>query len=54
VPSFWDAFSQGAFYTFFRGDAYYDSSLWSMRYELIGSLLAFGLALMLYPVQKAP
>jgi peptidoglycan/LPS O-acetylase OafA/YrhL len=51
LPSLWDALAQGAFYTFFRGDAFYDSSLWTMRYEFIGSFVAFGLALLVYPLR---
>lgn len=46
-PRFWDAVRQGAFMTFFRGDSYYDSSLWTMRYEFVGSFIAFGLALLI-------
>ncbi|MBW0004200.1 MAG: acyltransferase [Hyphomicrobiales bacterium] len=45
-PGFWDALGQGAFLTFFRGKAYYDSNLWTMRPELTGSFIAFGLALL--------
>jgi len=41
--SFTDAFRQGFFYTFFRGDYNLNTSLWTMHYELIGSLLVFGL-----------
>ena len=41
--SFSDAFKQGFFYTFFRGDANLNTSLWTMHYEFIGSLLVFGL-----------
>ena len=41
--SFSDAFRQGFFYTFFRGDYNLNTSLWTMHYELIGSLLVFGL-----------
>jgi peptidoglycan/LPS O-acetylase OafA/YrhL len=46
-PFFWDAFCEGTFLTFFQGDIFYDSSLWTMRYEFIGSFLSFGLALLL-------
>lgn len=46
-PRFWDAVRQGAFMTFFRGDSYYNSSLWTMRYEFVGSFIAFGLALLI-------
>lgn len=45
-PRFWDAIRQGAFLTFVRGDSYYDTSLWTMRYEFAGSFIAFGLALL--------
>jgi peptidoglycan/LPS O-acetylase OafA/YrhL len=46
-PSIWDSVSQGAFLTFFRGDFFYDSSLWTMRYEFIGSFVSFGLAMLI-------
>ncbi len=45
-PGFWDALGQGVFLTFFHGKAYYDSNLWTMRPELTGSFIAFGLALL--------
>jgi peptidoglycan/LPS O-acetylase OafA/YrhL len=45
-PFIWDSVLQGAFLTFFRGDSFYDSSLWTMRYEFIGSFVSFGLALL--------
>lgn len=41
--SFLDAFRQGFFYTFFRGDYNLNTSLWTMNYELIGSFVVFGL-----------
>jgi len=47
TPGFFDALNQGVFATFFRGEAYYDSSLWTMRYEFGGSFIAFGAALAL-------
>ncbi|MEI9915796.1 MAG: acyltransferase [Methylovirgula sp.] len=50
TPHFWDAFSLGAFFTFFRGDIYYDTSLWTMKIELIGSFMAYGLALLIAPL----
>ncbi|URQ74228.1 MAG: acyltransferase [Candidatus Ochrobactrum gambitense] len=37
-----DAVAQGVFLTFWRGDAYFNSSLWTMHFEMIGSLIAFG------------
>lgn len=43
-PSLVDAIRQGALSVFLNGNAYYDSSLWTMQYEFYGSFLAFGLA----------
>lgn len=37
---FVDALLQGSLFTFFRGDFSYDSSLWTMRPEFIGSIFA--------------
>jgi peptidoglycan/LPS O-acetylase OafA/YrhL len=51
-PALWDAIRQGVYATFFRGDSYYDTSLWTMRYEFIGSFVAFGLALLLALLPK--
>ncbi|MFP3648867.1 hypothetical protein, partial [Paraburkholderia sp. SIMBA_054] len=36
-----DAVAQGVFLTFWRGDAYFNSSLWTMHFEMIGSLIVF-------------
>ena len=47
---FFGAFGQGIL-TFFRGDSSYDTSLWTMRYEMTGSYLVFGLALILGQVR---
>ena len=44
VPSWVDAMREGLFSTFYKGEFHYDSSLWTMRPELIGSLLSFGMA----------
>ena len=41
--TFWEAFTQGFFTTFFRGDQFLNSSLWTMHYEFIGSLVVFGM-----------
>jgi peptidoglycan/LPS O-acetylase OafA/YrhL len=49
---FWDALRQGAFLTFFRGDFYYDSSLWTMQPEFIGSFIVFGFAPILFAARK--
>jgi peptidoglycan/LPS O-acetylase OafA/YrhL len=46
-PGLFDAFSQGAWRTYFLGEAYYNTNLWTLRYELLGSYLAWGLALAL-------
>ncbi|MGO9237827.1 acyltransferase family protein [Rhodoblastus sp.] len=51
-PNFWDALSQGVFSTFFQGYSYYDNSLWTMRFEFIGSFIAFGLALLVALIPK--
>jgi peptidoglycan/LPS O-acetylase OafA/YrhL len=50
---FWDALGQGAFLTFFRGDCYYDTSLWTMHPEVIGSFIAFGFAPILFEARKS-
>jgi peptidoglycan/LPS O-acetylase OafA/YrhL len=42
-----DAFFQGSVSTFLWGDANFDSSLWTMRYEFYGSLASFALAYLL-------
>ena len=42
--TFLGALKQGAFMTFFRGDCWYDGALWTMRPEVVGSLIAFGIA----------
>ena len=39
------ALFQGGYGAFFEGETDYDSSLWTMRYEFIGSFIAFGLAM---------
>jgi peptidoglycan/LPS O-acetylase OafA/YrhL len=50
---FLDALLQGAFLTFFRGDFYYDSSIWTMYPEFIGSFIAFGFAPILFAARKS-
>ena len=44
APSWQNALRQGLFTTFYNGENYYDSSLWTMRPEMVGSLLSFGMA----------
>lgn len=46
-PNLGLALAQGSFWTFFRGDAFYDTSLWTMHFEFYGSFAAFGLAALL-------
>jgi len=45
--SVWDAITQGLYFTFFYGDQYYDSSMWTMHFEFIASFVIFGMSLML-------
>ena len=45
--TFTDAFMQGFFFTFFRGDENLNTSLWTMHYEFIGSLIVFAMIPML-------
>ncbi len=52
LVSLWDALKQGLFFVFFRGDSYYDSSLWTMRPEFIGSFIAFGMAPVMLEARK--
>ncbi len=47
VPSAWRALLEGVAGTFFTGSTSYNSSLWTMRTEFTGSLVAFGIALAL-------
>ncbi|OQX04703.1 MAG: hypothetical protein BWK73_35510 [Thiothrix lacustris] len=41
TEGFADAFLQGSLFTFFRGDASLNSSLWTMNIEFIGSIIVF-------------
>jgi len=50
--SFFGALLQGSFSTFFKGEAFYNSSLWTMQPELLGSFIAFGLAPLLFKAKK--
>jgi peptidoglycan/LPS O-acetylase OafA/YrhL len=47
------ALEQGSFLVFFRGDAMFDSSLWTMQPELLGSFIAFGAAPLLLHASKS-
>lgn len=42
-PNFWDALTQGMT-TFFTGEAYYNTNLWTMKAEFFGSMIVFMLA----------
>jgi peptidoglycan/LPS O-acetylase OafA/YrhL len=42
--TFLDALSQGAFLTFLRGDSYFNTNIWTMRIEFLGSLISYGMA----------
>jgi len=42
-----DALAEGLFWTFFNGSANFNSSLWTMHYELFGSFVAYAMALVL-------
>lgn len=52
-PSLIDALKQGIFFTLFRGDESYDSSLWTMVIEFRGSFLAFAFGLALLYLRNA-
>jgi peptidoglycan/LPS O-acetylase OafA/YrhL len=46
-----DAVAQGVFFTFFKeSSAYWNTPLWTMRWEFLGSFAAFGLALLVRPL----
>ncbi|MFT8431610.1 acyltransferase family protein [Acetobacter orientalis] len=49
-----DAFMQGLWDTFFSGNAYYDSSMWTMHYEFIASFMIFGTCLLLVVYRNLP
>lgn len=51
-PSFWPSLAQGAWRTFFDGQSNLDSSLWTMRPEIVGSLAVLGAAPLLYYVRS--
>ena len=54
VYSLRSALEQGGFLTFFRGDFYYDSSIWTMHYEFVASFMIFGLCLFLLVFRTLP
>lgn len=50
-PSFADALLQGSLLTFFRGDSYYNASLWTMWWEFTGSFIVFLFAFLVTKVR---
>lgn len=46
APSLWDALTQSVYGVFVTGSASYNPVLWTMKYELIGSFIIFGVALL--------
>ena len=50
--TFESAFLQGSIWTFFRGDSWLNSSLWSMRPEFFGGVLAFAFAPIIFAAKK--
>jgi len=44
----WGALLQGSFFTFFATEMFYDSPLWTMHPEFVGSFIAFGFAPILF------
>jgi len=51
-PSIFGAVQEGVFYTFFRGDNFYNSPLWTMRYEMYGSFIVFGFAFLIIELKN--
>jgi len=51
--SFSSAFLQGSVLTFFRGDCWYNSSIWTMKAEFFGSFAAFAMAAVAVRIQPA-
>ena len=53
-PSLWDGFVQGSWRTFWFGEGYYNTNLWTLRYELVGSVLVFASAAILTLISNGP
>lgn len=45
-PNLWEALKQGVYDAFVTGNVSYNPVLWTVRYELIGSFIIFGVALL--------
>lgn len=52
IPRLADAVLQGSFWTFLTGIASFNSSLWTMRWELWGSFIAFSMGLLLLELRQ--
>lgn len=52
TPDFWAAMRQGLYATFIYGESFYDSSLWTMKYEFIGSFIVLAIALVTILTRK--
>jgi peptidoglycan/LPS O-acetylase OafA/YrhL len=48
----WRAVKEGTYAVFFREEALFDTSLWTMHIEMIGSFIAFGMAPILAEAKK--
>lgn len=48
----WSALWEGGVLAFIRGDNYYNSVIWTMHPEFVGSLIVFGFAPILFEVRK--
>jgi peptidoglycan/LPS O-acetylase OafA/YrhL len=54
APAVTDAVRQGSVSAFFAGDTYYDPVLWTMRFEMAGSVVSLLLATLLLNAPRAP
>lgn len=53
-PAILDAFAQGTLFTFIKeNSSYFNTSLWTMRWEFFGSFLVFGLSFLIVRFQGA-
>jgi len=48
----WGALLQGSFFTFFGTEHFYNTPLWTMHREFVGSFIAFGFAPILFEARK--
>ena len=52
-PSLWQAFLEGVWRTFVHGEIFYNSNLWTMRFEFFGSFVVFALAFLTLKARNA-